>query len=86
LIEIVVLNINFGGGNLNKQITIDEIYEIILMLGEDAKKIPENVVRFFEENSTKPFKKRLDFSKGLEGQNFSLETNCFIKYIAQYLK
>ena len=68
------------------QKTIDEVYEIILLLGEESKKIPENVVRFFEKNSTKPFKRQLDLTKGLENQNFSLETNCCIKYIAEYLK
>ena len=71
---------------MNYQKTIDEVYEIILLLGEDRKKIPDNVVSFFEEKSTKPFKRRLDLSKGLENQNFSLETNCCIKYIAKYLK
>ena len=70
---------------MKNQKTIDEIYEIILSLGEDAKKIPENVVRFFEENSTKPFRRTLDLTKGLENQKFSIETNCFIKYIARYL-
>jgi len=71
---------------LNNQKTIDEIYEIILLLGDEAKKLPENVIGFFEENSTKPFNRKLDLSKGLAGQNFSMETNCFIKYIASYLK
>lgn len=71
---------------MNNQQTIDEVYEIILALGEEKEKIPKNVVRFFEENSTKPFKEKLDLSRGLANQNFSKSTNAFIKYIAEYLK
>ena len=71
---------------MNYQKTIDEVYEIILSLGEDGKKMPESVVSFFEEKSTKPFKRQLDLTQGLENQKFSLETNCCIKYIAEYLR
>ena len=71
---------------MNNQQTIDEVYEIIIALGDERKKIPQNVVKFFEDNSTKPFKEKLDLSKGLVNQNFSKSTNAFIKYIAEYFK
>lgn len=69
-----------------KQKTIDDVYEVILLLGKEAERIPESVVKFFKANATKPFKSSIDLSKKLEEQNFSYDTCAVLKYISGYLK
>lgn len=68
------------------QETIDDVNEIIKLLGNEAERIPENIVSFFDRNSSKPYVRRIKLENGLENQNFSLKTCAILKYISTYLK
>lgn len=68
------------------QETIDDVNEVIKLLGDVANKIPQNVIDFFDNYSSKPYVRRLKLEKGLENQNFSKETCAVLKYISEYLK
>lgn len=68
------------------QETIDDVNEIIKLLGNDAEKIPKNIIDFFDKNSSKPYVRRIKLENGLENQNFSSKTCAVLKYISTYLR
>ncbi len=68
------------------QETIDDVNEIIKLLGKEAERIPKSIVDFFDKNSSKPFIRHIKLENGLENQKFSEKTCAVLKYISTYLK
>lgn len=56
------------------------------IVGKWCREDTQNIIDFFDKNSSKPYVRLIKLENGLENQNFSSKTCAVLKYISTYLR